>query len=855
MILLVAIALAGPEDALDPITRTFWERAVAEEEAGRAGRAADFYRMVLSKDPGFVPAALGLGRALEAGGDRAEAEQIYRAMPSEPDAVEALARLIEGQRPGEALSLWRSLRTLRLGDPGPHREVARLLTPSDPLGALDAWRTHLALLEGSEPDGDVTILLGGALLDGGHVPEGEALWREYLERWPDGAAAGAIRERLDHLDVARAAELRLLVSSEPLSAALATRHAAAERALAAGRVDDAVAEARLVAAQAPRSADAHGLLADALLATGAYGDAESHALLARDLAPDEPRHRLRLGLLLHDAYGGRRADEAAAELRKAARLRPGEGLIRYHLGLVEQDRGDWDAAVAAYDTFLATSPEGPEAEDARRRVAALRRPRPPAPAPLRENTRLPPEAVGPWKRFAEYVERGRAEDARRELELALAIAPDAPELLNARAELAQNAGEHALAEASFKKSLKVDPSQAQVWISLGDMARDREVARACYAEAARIGSADARFLLAKLAAERGDWSTVRAELDAFDDEGGARMYDESASLLRERVEARLLWIRAGGGVGVAAALGLPLVWWLRRRSARTLRELLDGAPESWHESARLLSGLRHEVLKHNTTVLPDVAAALARGDRGPWDAIAVRMPELLERFGAYLGAIEALGRRHGMRVDLRGKDPVIGPMWRAMRKLARARRPPDDLLALSETINGEGYRALGRMVREICVLPVDEGLARAVYARVAAEPGFAGSPVPELGVDVRAEGLAVRMFRAELEDILANLLRNALAAGARTLTVVLASEDDPITGQEWVELHVRDDAPGSLNNAMIRSRFIGRGLGLAVDLVNKHGGTISVAHHEGEKSVVVQLPGVEAASVEVEWTA
>jgi hypothetical protein len=302
-------------------------------------------------------------------------------------------------------------------------------------------------------------------------------------------------------------------------------------------------------------------------------------------------------------------------------------------------------------------------------------------------------------------------------------------------------------------------------------------------------------------------------------------------------------------------VAVPLAYWGRRRSARTLRDLLDGHPSCWHEAARLLSGLRHEVLKHNTTVLPDVAAALARGDRAPWDALAARMPDLLDRFGAYLFAIEALGRRHGLRVDLRGKDPVLAPMWRAMRRLARARRPPDDLLELSETINGAGYRAIGQMVREICVLPVDEPLVRGVYTRVSAEPGFAGTPLPALEVEERGAGLAVRMFRAELEDILANLLRNALAAGARRVAVVLDAVDDPVTGHAWVEVHVRDDAPGQLTNAMIRSRFIGRGLGLAVDLVNKHGGTISVQPGDGDKAVVVQIPGVEAASVEVEeWT-
>ena len=111
------------------------------------------------------------------------------------------------------------------------------------------------------------------------------------------------------------------------------------------------------------------------------------------------------------------------------------------------------------------------------------------------------------------------------------------------------------------------------------------------------------------------------------------------------------------------------------------------------------------------------------------------------------------------------------------------------------------------------------------------------------------------MFRADLDDILANLYRNALAAGARGVDVQLGEAVDPITGQPWVELRVRDDAPGTLTNAMIRGRYIGRGLGLAVDLLNRHGGTIHVEPDGERKAVVVQLPAVEAARVEVEWSA
>lgn len=859
-------ARAEPADALDPATRLFWEEATREEAAGRRDQAAALYRIVLSKDPAFLPAALGLGRALEATGSAGEAEALYRSLGDEADAVEALARLVEPRSPAEALALWRRLQTLRLGHPTPWREVARLLAATDPAAALDAWRTHTRLLEGEEPDGAALLAVGTGCLDAGLVAEAEALWRGHLEAFPDGAAAAELRARVDRLEIERAAGALFLGGGERLPDGLRALYAEARADLAAGRVAEAEEAGRALVADAPRSTQAHGLLADALQARGALGDAELHAVFARMLAPDDVDARARLGLLLAEAYGGRRDAEAAEELRAAVLLRPADGLLRYRLGVLEQSIDRWDAATAAFDAFLAGAPEGPEADDARARLEALRRAAPqapdlPAPAP----SRLPPDAEARYRVALVYLSRGRAAEGVAALDEALALAPGSSTLLGKRAQLARQAGESAEAERLLRKSLEAEPEQPAVMLALGDLAverRDPDAARRWYDQAAALGAADAHLQLARLSAARGEWGTVQARLDAWEAAGGdpVGLHAEGAIALRARADRHIWGVRAGAIGGLVLAGGVPVGVWLRRRSALTLRDLLDGAPESWHEAARLLAGLRHEVLKHNTTVLPDVAEALGRGDRAPWDNLARRAPELDERFAAYLGALEALGRRHGMRVDLRHRDPVLAPMLRAMRRLARlAARPnlpaPAELRALSAVINGDGYAAIGALVREICVLPVTDTLVHAVYARVAREPGFAGAPVPELEVTARAPGLAVRMFRADLEDILANLLRNALAAGAGHLAVVLDREDDPITGQEWVDVQVHDDAPGALTLAMIRGRFIGRGLGLAVDLINKHGGSIRVdTPVEGRKAVCVQLPGVEAAAVEVEWS-
>ncbi len=865
-----ALALAAPEDALDEATRPFFLRAVSEADAGRPSSAAAFYRLVLGKDPGFVPASLGLGRALEATGARTDAEAVYRSLGADADAVEALARLVESRDPGEALSLWRRLETLRYGDPIPYREEARLLASSDPEAALSAFSTYKDQLLGGEPDAATVLSVGAGLMDMGRTEAGEAIWRAHLEAWPACATADELRARLDRLDVERAAEAVSLGGSEPVPPALVPRYAAAQRAMAEGNLDGAEQEGRAVVAAAPRSAEAHGLLSDVFVARRRWDQAEIHAMLARVLAPDDASTHVRLGMLLAAAYGGRRDGEAVEELREAALLRPADGELRVALARLEQRVGNQDRALAAYQRYLAATPSGPAADDARAQVEALQREPPQAPGlPAPARVPLAPEAERHYRRSIVLAKWGRTPEALVQLEAALALAPTATVLLNNRARFARGAADPAEAEAWLVRSLAADPNQAPVILELAGLARARgDTARAeeLYAEAAKKGLADAHFLLARLAEERGDWGLAGIALSAYEAgaPGSGSLNQVAAGALRERLTRRSWAVRVVGAAAALLSLGVPFGLWVRYRTARTLRDLLDGAPECWHEAARLLAALQHEVLKHNTTVLPDVADALARGDTGPWVAFAARAPALLQHFRSYLGQLEVLGQRHGLRLGLRRRDPILGPMHRALTRLAGARRPPrpEELRTLSDAINGAGYGAIGQIVREICVLPVTVAGVREVYARVVREPGFAmtsrsgGATLPELAVTEREGGGAVRMFRSDLEDILANLLRNALGAGAAHVGVELGPYDDPITGHAWMEVAVLDDAPGTLTNAMIRGRYIGRGLGLAVDLINRHGGSIRVeTRGEGKKAVIVQLPSVEAAPVEVEeWT-
>ncbi|MBM4367468.1 MAG: tetratricopeptide repeat protein, partial [Deltaproteobacteria bacterium] len=319
MILALALATplawADPLDALEPVARQFYARAEAEEDRGRFDSAENFYRLVVQHDPRFVPALLGLGRALEAQGETAAAEQVYRDGPGDPDVLVALATLVEPTRPAEALSLWRQAQAARLGDPLPYLHESRLLLgasdPPDLDGALAAWRTYETLLVEAEPDGAALLAIADALIaTETRAPEGVAMLADFVERFPSSLAAAGARERLDRAQLEAEALLVEIGRDEPLPGALVPVASGIDAALAAGRVDEALLSARQLVAEAPGSSAAHGRYADALAALGRWTDAEIEARVARGLAPDDAITRARLGRLLHEAYGGRRDVEA-----------------------------------------------------------------------------------------------------------------------------------------------------------------------------------------------------------------------------------------------------------------------------------------------------------------------------------------------------------------------------------------------------------------------------------------------------------------------------------------------------------------------------------------------------------------
>jgi len=224
-----------------------------------------------------------------------------------------------------------------------------------------------------------------------------------------------------------------------------------------------------------------------------------------------------------------------------------------------------------------------------------------------------------------------------------------------------------------------------------------------------------------------------------------------------------------------------------------------------------------------------------------------------------VASLEAIGRRNGVRLSLRRRDPVFRPLLLALDRLSKLRgalergdaRCVPALRRVAVALNEEGFRDLGRTVRSLATLALDASTLRGLAARVRAEPSLAG--VPEVVVHAETS-VRVRIFRGDLEDVVCNLLRNALTAsrdaGVGAVTLSLTVDVDPVTFLEDAVIRVGDHAPGTLTTARLADQLIERGLGIVVDTVRQVNGTLSVealAESGLGKALVFRLPVVEQA--------
>lgn len=739
------------------------------------------------------------------------------------------------------------------------------------------------------------------------------LQAELYRNFGDLAAAIAAYQNLiaEHPGLPEAAEAARLVSELQLEVELTrlekeqggkpsdqaeTAFHLGDQALRRGDLITAESELRKAVADSPWFPKAHYALGLVLARKRRSAEAVEELKLAVRMDRYDYEALIALGLLYKKEFAG--AEDAAAieHLERALVLRP--DLWNLHLLLGElYARSDRELARRHYSLFLQKA--GEDDPDAERARVALRN----LSHELRGDEPLfeiqPPTDLrrldpGLQRMINEaYLRYEDDEDWTAAEKILLAARqkyPDRPEVLNELAKVVYADGRPGNARAFWEESLRMDPDQVDVHERLGILLASELPAEAMshLRRAAELGSNNARFNLATVLWAENDVLPASEQLELYLREAGSLDLNwEKAIKLREEMERFFFQIYVIAGAALLTLLAIPAVLMFRRLRGASLAQLLARAPKSFPEVARILSLIRHEILKHNTAFLTDVghalefdepdaevrAAIVARrifGDGRSHKAAAdlradsSRDQGIYGRFLGYLTELQKVARAHGVTLNLHRKDPIFSPMIRAfedLRDLGELQRGRSDhrskkleiaakLKRSGHELGRRAFERLSSLIHSLCVVEVTPTLIREVFGLVAAESQFASVQIAE--PEVGGEAARVRVFRTDLEDILANVLRNSLHSSVLygpsplQIGVDLCAEVDEITGLTTLAIRIKDRSTEPLSNEMLRGRYVERGMGITVDLLSRYDGSIAVEPEPGwQKAVVLRFFIVE----------
>jgi len=863
-------AAADPIDALDPSARPMWYAAVRAERNGNYSVARDRLDEVLLIDPHFAHAKMALGRVYAASGETERAKAAFRDL-GDADALEALGLLLlqEAEYRQAAQIFERLHQGMAIEAPGRSLALhAEAISHYEPLAAAPMLReslTYPPFVIGDEVAQRASLAIATGLQE---AEEEEAerlylLWLGSLEDWPEDAVW--VAERQERFDIEDEARRLQSAAGQPLTSSQRTTLEQARTAFAAGDLTTADKTLERLLADAPRSPDAWAALAAVHLAQGEVERAHFALLSARKLEPLEVRYEAGIADLLAEHYAGQYDQQAADSYARAIRINPSWAELQMKRAPVMVRLRQLDDAEMHARRYLELAPDGPWAEAAAELIVAIGREPPMAPEIPAAEGRPSSIPQGAWDAYylaRAFKRRGAFDDALASANDALVAKPDYVSALVLKAELLLQRGARDEAFALYRQALDLRPDLPTVLLILAAEETDLAVREDLIRRAAALDHPDAQYMLAALAVDRWQPLLAKRHLAAYFEQSTEGELRPQARLLDKRIDSWLRAIAVAGVAGSGAVVLLPAGVWWRRRTGVGLRDLLERSPTAYREVARIGSAIRHEVLKHNTTVLPAVADALDDRDTAParWAADKLFGERgAIDRFRGYVSELTLLGGVHGVRLNLRHRDPVFGPLIAGMDRLASlesavrsggGRGLAAELREVSDLLNNQGYQSLGGLLATVCVMPVDVDLVTRVWKSTVAEGEFRTTYEPEFSVDLRCEVPAVRVFRDELEDILANVLRNSLQATIEAeelrIGVAIDIEQDDITFLERVVIRVRDDAPRRISTAVIRSRYIERGLGLTVDLISRNGGSIHVEDEDSwSKAVVVRFPLAE----------
>jgi PAS domain S-box-containing protein len=348
---------------------------------------------------------------------------------------------------------------------------------------------------------------------------------------------------------------------------------------------------------------------------------------------------------------------------------------------------------------------------------------------------------------------------------------------------------------------------------------------------------------------------VRPDLVYADDlPDGLVVADERGRvLIFNRAAERLTGVSAAEAIGADLATALPLsdsegrCWWKLSRPYDGL-DIRTRHPERslyLPDGSELLVTVGYVRGPHGRTV------GYGTPDRCPCQPGAVRRLTVTLRGAAQRARLERTRADLVSTVAHELRSPLTSVKGFTATLLAKWHRFTDDQkLLMLETVNADADRVTRLITELLDVSRIEAGRIEvhkelvnipARAAKIVAGRVAAGDPEGRFAIEV-AERLPETWLDADkVDQILANLIENAVRHGAGTVTTVIQSAQ--VHGEPGVAVSVRDQGPGIAPEFAPRvfrqfwraKRRGGAGLGLFIvkGLVEAHGGEITVARAPG----------------------
>ena len=389
----------------------------------------------------------------------------------------------------------------------------------------------------------------------------------------------------------------------------------------------------------------------------------------------------------------------------------------------------------------------------------------------------------------------------------------------------------------------------------------------------RAGSTEALFHLASNAEHAGRDAEALRLYRRYRDEAPAGLNAADADAAVRRLDRR----RSTGLLFATSLLGLlgliAAIVVFRAKTGATFEQWLSRTPARAPEARRIVGRLRHEALKHGGMLLSDGADRIEKGDAAARQTTAALLVSrlygdaasrgLVVEAQSAMGALCALARADGTRLNLAHRDPVFPFLVRGIRALTRARGSlrrlarsgssgPLDVRRASRQLRiaAQFFRLasgseIERSVDRASALPARLDALQALLSRMAVEADRPAPAFTTAGGDLPP----VRISASDWETLWRNLFSNALSASRLALSA--AARRDAVTGVGYLRLVLADDLPGTLTIEEVRARSSDRGLGVVAEILRRSEGTIEIVPAPSPgftKGIAVELPIVEVPS-------